>query len=144
IGELEAIRAWVAEEQPPHRRAAVLVGSAGRGKSELLRAFAGRCEARGEDEPLWFVELARLTGSERPAASMENLLRQIHSRFHRLVAVGPDDLRPLRSLARRMPTIGYLLEALSGEDTRPAWERFVYFAQMLHEAARPGERFVFL
>lgn len=131
VNELSEIEHWVADN---HSRAGVLVGSAGCGKSELLKAFARRCTKRGTAQAKWYVQRTEITANQQPGEAMDGLLRQMYSAYNGYVRTGPDDHDRVRALLTTIPKVGGLLATFLNQDTRVGWKRFLDFVTVLSEA----------
>ena len=136
---------WVTDEPAaPEGRAALVIGSAGLGKSALLR----RCEriCRDHPEPRRYVQRIDLNANETAAEFFERLIHDAHRLFRaKPLRSGPNDRKLLRAMLKSVPAAGTMLAALAGDVKRPGWLRFVDYAQTLSDALAPrGERFVLL
>lgn len=130
--ELAALEKWVADDKT---RAGVLVGSVGRGKSVLLKAFEDQCAGRDMAELPWYVQSLAVTGDQQAGQAMEHLLGMMYSACDVLVRTGPGDRDLWRASLLSFPVVGKLLAALVKQDTRPGWQRFPHFAAELSKAA---------
>lgn len=130
--ELAALEKWVKDDKT---RAGVLVGSVGRGKSALLKAFEDQCAGRDIAELPWYVQSLAVTGDQQASQAMEHLLGMMYSAYSGFVKTGPGDRDLWRASLLSIPAAGKLLAALVKQDTRPGWQRFLHFAAELSKAA---------
>jgi tetratricopeptide (TPR) repeat protein len=143
--EQEQFIEWVEREPPAsERRAALVVGPAGMGKTALLIRFERICRER--PEPRWFMQRLLLNANEAPAAFFERLLGDAHRLFlTKPLKSGPHDRRLLREMLKSIPAAGRMLAALVNDVKRPEWERFIDYTETLSAVlAERGERYVLL
>ncbi|MGE0175619.1 MAG: hypothetical protein AB7R63_01015 [Phycisphaerales bacterium] len=136
---------WVAEEPPTDgMRAAVLVGSAGRGKTRLLQKFEEICVHR--PGPTWHVVYRTLNENKGVAEFFDDLLRDMHALLvARPLRAGPHDDRLRDELLKAIPKAGSLLTALIGNQKLTGGERFVEYLRVVSSHIVPkNERFVVL
>jgi len=94
LNEQREFTDWVATEptDPDFGRAALLTGSAGMGKSSLLRRCERLCIVHAPER--WYVQTASLNANETPSAFLERLLHDTHRLFTRkYLTQGPRDRR---------------------------------------------------
>ncbi len=126
---------WVENESSGGtlRRAALVIGSAGMGKSALLEKFADLCRNRAPET--WHVQLARLNSNESASSFLERLLVEAHSLLKgSYLRVGPYDERIKTGLLKAVPKLGDLLALLVKDDKRPGWQRFVGYLSAISDA----------
>jgi hypothetical protein len=144
--EIDELIDWVTDEPPgpDGRRAGLLIGHSGTGKSVLLEEFESLCILHTPQR--WFVHRGVVTRDENATAFLDRLLAETHWLFRgKPLARGPDDSRHLKALLEAVPQVGKLLAALAGDDPRPTWERFVdYLAALAQALEQRDERFCLL
>ncbi len=142
--EIAALTRWVeSEPRDDFGRAGLLIGSAGIGKSALLRRLAELCR----DHPQrWVVQHETLNRNEEPGPFFERLLSDAHQLVrNKPLRTGPNDRRYLKELLGAVPAAGTLLAALVADVQRPPWRRFVDYAQALSDAlAQSDARYLLL
>ncbi|MFH1748434.1 MAG: ATP-binding protein, partial [Planctomycetota bacterium] len=132
--EQREFRQWLISEptEAGGRRAALLIGPAGMGKSALLLRFEDLCINHKPER--WYVQRVSLNANETPSAFLERLLLDTHRLFAgKLLRKGPHDRHLLKELLKAIPTLGNILAALVDEDKRPGWQRFLDYAAVLSE-----------
>ena len=138
--ELGTIRDWIASDLTTSRRAGILTGQPGSGKSALLEQLERECLARPSSEARWFVQLIPLTGEQSPGKSLEDALSLMLSRFRGVVSSGPRDRAQFKAWLEVLPSVGRLLATLVRDDPRPAWQRFIAFADSFNSALEAKDR----
>jgi hypothetical protein len=136
---------WISAEPPDYagRRAALLIGAAGSGKSALITRFEDICLEHVPDT--WYVQRAELNANETPSAFLERLLDETHRLFlGTFLRTGPRDHRLWKALLKAVPKAGELLAALVGDEKRPGWLRFIDYVEAVSDALRGSNRLVFL
>lgn len=133
--EINQFVTWVSgnsNESPT--RASLVIGSAGIGKSTLLRKFQEICQAHNPAEP-WYAQLVAMNVNESPSALLERILIEAYSILKgTFVRIGPSDDQIKAGLLKVVPKVGELLTLLIGDKKRPGWERFVVYLEAISKA----------
>ena len=143
-GEQGWFKQWLDRSDAPEDRAALVLGSAGMGKSALLR----RCERICLDHPAprRYVQRIDLNANESAAQFFERLIHDAHRLFRQKpLRRGPNDRKLLRAMLKSVPGAGTMLAALIADVKKPGWLRFIDYANALSACLAPrGERYVLL
>lgn len=139
------------EDYSDFKRAALLVGSRGIGKSALLQRFERLCIDHAP--ATWYVQHLIVNANETPSAFLDRVLRELYVLFKRqYVSRGPNDHRLLKDLLSASSSlipggapIGKLIGSLiSPEDHRPGYVRFIDYLDALNSALTTEGRLVLL
>ncbi len=143
-GEQGWFKVWLDRSDAPDERAALLVGSAGMGKSALLRRYERMC--LDHPAPRRYVQRIDLNANESAAQFFERLIHDARRLFRgKPLRSEPNDRKLLRAMLKSVPGAGTMLAALIADVKHPGWLRFIDYAKALSASLAPrGERYVLL